>query len=200
MTTKRNNKRIYYGPEGKETSLYWTVKVSDATALVTVNGALIHALRSTAGVTIGCGLSNMAIDNADQFRHPVYLASFTKTGALLVDRLKKDGSPAHAVRYRHHYAHITDANDRGILKRMAKEDPAIMEREFTLYPPTKNRPSGKNAGKTPRERRGKTDHGKSFVPRGALARAVRAGRLHQSVAQQISDVARATQSDESAPN
>jgi hypothetical protein len=156
---------------------------------VSINGDVIHALRAHAGVTIGCGLSNMAVDNKKHFPHPVYLASFTKATALIVDRLKKDGSPQHAIRYHHGYGHITDLNDAGMLKRMAKHTPALMEKPFTLRPPRPAAPSGKSSGKTPPERRGKTDRFRAFVPRGALARAVKAGRIGEHVAQQLNDVA-----------
>lgn len=187
---QRNNRRIYYGPEGRETSLWWTVKVSPAKSSVNINGEVLHALRATPGVTIGCGLSNMAVDNAEAFPHPVYLASFTKSTALLVDRLNKDGSPAHAVLYQHRYKHITDANDARTLKRMVKEDPTVMQREFTLSVPRQSNPSGKTAGQTPRDRKGsRGNDGKTFMPRGALQRAVRAGRVGAHVARQFSDVA-----------
>lgn len=187
---KRKMKRIYYGPEGRETSLYWTVKVTDAKKPVAVNGNILHALKGHAGVTVGCGLSNMAVDraNAKAFPHSVYLASFTKSTALIVDKLKADGSPAHAVRYAHSYGHITDRNDRGTLKKMVKEDPTIIERSFTLRLPGKRPSSGKNAGKTTADKRG-TGRAQAFVPRGALARAVKAGRIGRNVAEQISEVA-----------
>src|ERR1700758_2547003 len=118
MKMSRRTRRIYYGPPGAETSLWWSVKVSDARKPVTVNGNVLHALKGHPGVTIGCGLSNMAIDkaNAAAFPHPVHLASFTKSTAMIVDRLNKDGSPAHAVLYGHSYGHITDRNDNKTLK------------------------------------------------------------------------------------
>lgn len=180
---KRKPRRIYYGPEGHETSLFWSVRVSEATQPVTINGSILHALKGYSGMTVGCGLSNMAVDkeNAKAFPHPVFLASFTKTTAMIVDKLKPDGSPAHAVLYKHSYEHITDNNDSGTLKEMVLEDPSIIERSFTLRVPRK---------------RGKTLHGqakknpdtgskRNFVPRGALARAVKAGRIGKHVAKQL---------------
>jgi hypothetical protein len=189
---KARTKRIYHGPPGAETSLWWNVKVTDAKVPVTINGDVMHALRSFPGVTVGCGLSNMAQDNARAFPHPVYLASFTKSGCLIVDKLSKSrgGYPVHAIRYRHSYGHITEANDSGTLKKMAKDDPSIIEKPFTLHPPRGFTKSGKTAGQTPTHQRGLTDRAKAFVPRGALRRAVRAGRLHASVAQQLTDVAK----------
>lgn len=188
----KRTKRIYYGPEGRETSIWWTVKVSDAKNPVTINGNVLHALKGYAGVTIGCGLSNMAADktNAKAFPHPVHLASFTKSTALLVDKLKKDGSPAHAILYRHSYGWVTDRNDTKVLKQMVREDPTLMERPFNLRPPSKKRvPSGRTAGQTDPDERGKSKRGQAFVPRGALARAVKAGRIGKSVAEQLTEVA-----------
>lgn len=183
-------RRIYYGPPGNEQSLWWTVRVTDARRPVTVNGDVLHALKGQPGVTIGCGLSNMAIDrrNAKAFPHPVYLACFTKTTAFLVDRLRKNGSPEHAVVYRHSYGHITDRNDDDTLKKMVTDDPSIMERSFTLRVPSVRPPSGATAGQTKKEDKGKSGHGQAFVPRGALARAVKAGRIGKHAANQLAEV------------
>jgi hypothetical protein len=187
---KQRTKRIYCGPEGRETSIWWNVKVSEARRAVTINGSILHALKAHAGVTVGCGLSRMAMDNAKAFPHPVYLASFTKSTALLVDKLKRNGEPAHAVLYKHRYGHITDHNDDGTLKRLVKENPSLIERPFILRPP---RPaplySGPNAGKTPAHEKGQSNRARAFVPRGALRRAVMAGRIGKNVAEQLSEVA-----------
>lgn len=187
-----NTKRIYYGPEGRETSIHWKVKVTDAKSPVTINGNLLHALRGQAGVTIGCALSNAAIDssNVSAFPHPVYLISVTKSTLLAVDKLKKDGSPGHAVRYIHSYGWITDSNDVGTLKRIAKENPSIVTRPFNLRCPPVPPPSGATAGQTPTRNRGTYHKGEAFVPRGALARAVKAGRIGKNVADQLTEVAK----------
>ena len=188
---KQATKRIYYGPPGREKSIWWDITLTDARRNVVINGSVVHALRGIEGVTIGCGLSNVAVDNADAFPHAVHLGVFTKRTAIIINRLKRNGEPRSGVLYHHDYSHITDANDDGTLKKMVKEDPSIMEREFILrVPRTSNRPSGKTAGKTPRERRGTTGHGETFIPRGALARAVRAGRVGAHVARQLTDVAK----------
>jgi hypothetical protein len=187
----RKPKRIYYGPEGRERSIWWSVKVSDAKKPVTLNGSILHALKGYAGMTVGCGLSNMTIDkaNAKAIPHPVHLASFTKSTALLVDKLKKDGSPRHAVLYAHSYGHITDRNDDGTLKKLVKEDPALMERSFTLRPPRDARGRGHSrSGELPNTGRSSSQ---TFIPRGALARAVKAGRIGKNVADQLSEVAAA---------
>jgi len=183
----RRTKRIYYGPEGHETDIWWTVRVSDAKHPVIINGSILHALKAYAGLTIGCGLSNMAIDkaNAKAIPHPVYLASFTKSSAILVDKLKANGEPGHGVSYAHSYGHITDRNDDRTLKQMVKNDPSLMERAFTLRPPRKRTGSHPQSKKTP-----PTDEKKSFIPRGALARAVKAGRIGKHVAEQIAEIAK----------
>jgi hypothetical protein len=180
-------KRIYYGPAGNETSIWWTVRVDDARKPVSINGSILHALRGYQGMTVGCGLSNMAIDkiNAKAFPHPVHLASFTKSTALIVDKLKKDGSPAHAVMYAHSYGHITDRNDDNTLKKLVKENPSLIERSFMLRPPRKQQEGRSHSGTSGSKRKS----GQSFVPRGALARAVKAGRVGRNVAKHLMDVA-----------
>lgn len=188
--------RIYHGPPGRETSMYWTVKVSPAKQPVIINGDVAHALKSTRGVTIGCGLSNAAMANRDAFPHECYLASFVKTRAYIADRLKEDGTPGHCQEYRHHYGHITDANDDGTLKKMVKENPGIMERAFRLDVPPKSLAGVKQSKPTssskkkhkPDVRQPSGDRNK--LARGALRRAVKAGRIGAHVARQITDVAK----------
>lgn len=182
--------RIYYGPDKKETSMYWTVKVTPAKKPVTINGTVEHALRAFPGVTIGCALSFAAADSAASVGHPVHIASFSRSRALLVDKLDKAGQPTHAVLYAHNYKHITDWNDRDLLKRMVKDDPSVVERPFTLHAPRKSPPSGRGAGRTPAAERGKSGRAQAFLPRGALARAVKAGRIGKGVAAQIAHVAK----------
>jgi hypothetical protein len=189
MATKKQRRRhqttrIYYGPEGRETSMYWTVSVTDAKKTVVINGTTMAAMRAHRGVTVGCAFSMVAMDNEEQFGHPVYLVSVTKSTLLVVDRLHKDGSPAHAVRYGHSYGPIVAMNDSGKLKKIIKERPEIMERSFSLKPPRKRPtgshdvPSNQARGDTPR--RTYTHH------QGALNRAVKAGRISVSAAEQMS--------------
>lgn len=189
---KPKTRRIYYGPPGSEKKMCWQVKVTDAKWPVIVNGEVLDALRAEPGVTVGCALSNVAVGrrNAKAFPHPVFLASFTKTTALIVDRLNKNGQPDHAVVYRHAYGHITDRNDDSTLKKMVAETPTVMERSFLLRPPKERPPSGVTAGQTKPENIGRSGRAQSFVPRGALARAVKAGRISKNVANQIVEVAR----------
>lgn len=137
----------------------------------------------------GNALSFAGMDNARQFPHPVKLVAFTKSTALVVDKLKKDGSPSHAILYAHSYGRFVERNDDGTLKKLVKDDPEIMERPFTLRPPRKQPPSGRTAGQTPADKKGQSDHARAFVPRGALARAVKAGRIGKNVAEQLSEVA-----------
>ena len=187
---KQTTKQIYYGPEGHEKDLYWTVTASPAKRTVVVNGEVVHALKATEGLTIGCALSNVAYDNSDAFPHPVFLVVVQKSILLAVDRLKKNGEPAHVVVYDHNYKRITECNDDGTLKKMVKETPELMQREFTLHPPRKTRQQGKTAGKS--HGNGDGSRGTTFIPKGALARAMRAGRIPKHVAQQLANVARRT--------
>lgn len=177
--------RIYYGPEGRETSMYWTVSVTDAKKMVAINGTTMAALRAHRGVTIGCALSMAGMDSAEHFGHEVYLISVTKSTLLAVDRLHKDGSPAHAVRYGHNYGDIVDMNDSGKLKQMVKERPEIMERSFSLKPPRK-RPTGPHNVPGNQARGGSTPKRTYTHHQGALDRAVKAGRISPSAAEQMS--------------
>jgi hypothetical protein len=183
-------RRIYYGPPGHERSAYWTVRVTRAKNPVIINGSVMHALKAYAGVTIGCALSYVATDpkNKNSIPHKVYIASATKSTMLLVDKLKRNGEPMHAVWYAHSYPWIVEWNDAGTLKQLVKEDPSIMEREFTLRPPRRARIGGGEGG-------GQHDGGGgkgasvAIVHRGALARAVKAKLIGEHVAEQMTQVA-----------
>jgi hypothetical protein len=192
---RTRTRRIYFGPEGHETSMYWTVRVTDAVAPVTINGTAAAAIRAHRGMTIGCALSVTGVENAAQFGHPVYLIAVTKSTLLAVDQRRQDGSPSHAIVYGHSYNKIVELNDDGKLKNAVKVDPTLMERPFHLKPPRK-RPGYRSA---PGERdRSNRAPGKPYVPRGALQRAVRAGLVAKSVAQQLTDVANRTSDNQNA--
>ncbi len=182
---KRRTKRLYYGPDEDPLSMYWTVTLSHARQDVTINGAVMDALRSQQGTTIGCSLSNTATNkrNADAIPHPVFLAVMTKTRAYLVDKKWPDGSPKHAVEYAHSYGHITDRNDNGTLKKMVLENPAIMERAFTLrVPPSLSKVHPKRGD----QGTGQGGRGQAILPRGALLRAQKAGFITKAAAEQLS--------------
>lgn len=174
--------RIYYGPHGHEKSMSLQCRVRDATEDVKVNGKVMHALKGQPGVTVGCALSNVASANPDSFPHPVYLAAFTKSTALIVEKLVPNGL-SHAVRYGHGYGHITDKNDEGTLKKMVKEDPAIIEKPFVLRVP-RIRPGDHSRIRTETDKpRGSN---RTYVPRGGYARARKAGLIPDAVAKQLS--------------
>jgi hypothetical protein len=181
--------------------MWWgPVPITDAKKGVTINGSVAAALRAHRGVTVGCALSETARESAKQFGHPVFHVSVTKSTLLVVDRQKKNGEPAHAIRYGHGYGRIVDSNDDGSLKKLVKDNPELMERPFHLRAPRK-RPSGKHptqsqraasAASTARGRR-------SISHRGALARAVKAGGIGEHVAQQLAGIARQKKSESETP-
>lgn len=184
--------RIYYGPPGHERDMYWTVRVTDAKKKLTITGSAAAALRAYPGVTIGCAMSNNAIDCRKdiekQVGHPVLLAAFYRTTLLLVDRRNKDGSPAHAFRYSHSYGDIVDSNDDGSLKEAVKANPAIIERPFHLGPPQKRKVEGTHSHES--STGAKPIPKRAYVPRGALARAVKAGFISKGAARQLAEVAK----------
>lgn len=185
---RRSLARIYYGPEGHETSMWWTVSVTDAKTKVIINGTTVAALRGHPGVTVGCAMSFVGMENADQFGHPVYLVSVNPSTLLVVDKLAKDGLPKHAIRYGHNFRKIVDLNDTGELKELIKAHPAIMERPFQLLPPRK-RPTGPHGNHTSSRKSLSGIHRVQHTMKGALARAVKAKRIGPSAAEQLSMMA-----------
>lgn len=165
--------RIYYGVDAAGDHLYWTVPVRDAQFEVSIDGSLADAMAGKPGTTIGCHLSITAMRNADAFAHPVKLASFTKTAAVIISRIDK-GKPSEAVRYKHSYGRLVDLNDKDASKTYIKMHPGLAERSFVLRPPTKgkSKPGTHNHGdRKPRHQR------QFLVPYGAMKRAQDAGLI-----------------------
>lgn len=178
---RRDFGRIYYGTNN--TKLFWKVKINNATKDVVLNGSLLDAIKGKPGQTIGCHLSNCALRNQSAFPHPVHMAAFTRSSALVVDKIT-DGRPSHAVRYRHQYAALVDLNDTDHGKSYLKKHPEVAEREFILRKPVahKSAPVG-SGGKNDTRRSHST--GGHRVPRGALRRAQAAGLITADLAKAI---------------
>lgn len=182
--SKHRTRRVYYGPDDNEHSLYWDVEVRDATRTVRVNGELSHALRAHKGVTIGCAISITAQENPDAFPHKVLLASVTKRTMIVIDKLqsRKKGPPiVTGVLYYHAYPELTEMNDDGTLKKLVQERPDLIARQLTFTPPPdQSKSRGKHTGLNP-EKKPK----RPYIPRGALGRAVRAGIVKPGFAEAI---------------
>jgi hypothetical protein len=180
--------RIYYGPKGRETSLWWTVRVRDAKTNVEMNGSTYNALVGLSGQTIGCALSNVAFDEKNRrlFPHGCHLVYVVKSRVIVIDSLKKNGMPNTGVRYNHSYRHITDANDAGTLKKMVRENPAVMERSFLLRAPKKRSKASLQKGASGHAPGTTRKSSRVFIPRGALARAVKAGLISKVAVNQLS--------------
>ncbi len=159
--------KIHYGTP--EVPLWWMVKTTDAKHNVTINGTLMDALTGAPGQTIGCHLSNCVVRNQDVFPHPVYWAAFNKRTAQVIDKIT-NGSPSHAVRYQHTYGDLVDLNDTDRTRRTIQENPELVERKFTLLVPHKSKTKGGS-----RKHGHDTGQHSPRVPRGALARAIKAG-------------------------
>jgi len=202
-------RRFYYGPQGQEKTMWWDLRWSPATENVTINGKLMHALKGMPGMSVGCVMSNVAFDKSNQpaFPHTVYMAQFLKSIALIVDEIK-NGSPSHCVVYAHSYGDIVDLNDVGELKKLAKDNPALVERDFTLRAYHSSEPGKKKSPKNTPEPKPATPkimvaavekpdgenapvaRKKAPVHRGVLGRAVRYGQVDRGVAKQLSEMAR----------
>jgi hypothetical protein len=173
----KNFARIHYGanPASGE-PLYWRVRVRDAKELVRVNGRVIDAIKGVPGNTIGCHLSHCVMDNERAFSHPVKLASFTRSVAYIINKIK-GGRPVEAFRYTHACSDLVDLNDTDVSKRYVREHPEIAGRSFVLRPPVKRgqrRKSARTHGEAA-ERQSRPRIKTTAPPRGALARAAMAG-------------------------
>jgi hypothetical protein len=168
---RKHTARIYYGvnPSSGE-ALFWTVRVTDARQPVTLSGSVLDALKGQRGSVIGCHLSNCAMRNANQFPHPCKFAAFTKATALVVTKIA-GGKPTEAIRYRHAYGRLVDVNDTKLTKAYVTKHPELAERQFTLRQPQ----NGAAYVPHPQKHREGDGSKSAKIPRGALARAVKAG-------------------------
>ena len=81
------------------------------------------------------------------------------------------------MRYRHSYGRIVDLNDTDISKTYIAKHPELAERTFNLRPPPKR---GVYVPHAQQHRQG-TGEKTAVVPRGALARAVKAGLVSRGL-------------------
>lgn len=169
------------GRDGK--ALSFCCRVVDGKADVLVNGNAGHALRASRGKTIGCAISLMAYENKTLFPHEVLLVHVTASRLYIVDKVNAQNQPCHCVRYEHSYGHVTECNDAGTLKEMVKENPALMERSFTIRVPRVGKPRGPHSTK----RAVTTNVGarRGGVTRGAMHRAMAAGFITLEAARQL---------------
>jgi hypothetical protein len=149
-------------------------RIPDAPLIV--NGAAADALLGVPGMTIGCAMSNMVYRHKDLPVNMVAPPQVTSRTLVVPTKLDKNGLPCEALVYQHNYRRITDANDKGTLKQMVKEQPRVMERSFTFYPASgeirdqSNRNIGLRPTRGPNNRKNRRPYLK-----GSLLRAQKAG-------------------------
>ena len=159
-------------------NLYWFVKVKDAKKSVTIKGKVADAIKGMPGETMACHLAYASQRNADAFPHGCYLASFKRTVAHVVSKIK-NGKPSEAVRYLHSYAKLVDLNDRKLDNNFIEKHPEMFDRPFTLRPWQKQvRRGGVATGKGEKRVSSNTAYG-------AKRRAVEAGLISNGVADAI---------------
>jgi hypothetical protein len=178
---KRATVRIYYGVNkyNVKDCFYWTVPVTLAKQDVIMRGTMADALSGEPGVTIGCHLSNVALTSRRIFPHAVILPVFTKSRAVIVDKIA-GGKPAHCWLYEHSAGHWVDLNDEDSSKEIVKLHPELEGKEFVLHAPRKRAAGSGGGGKTALQpARGSNEAFK--LARGALGRAEKAGLLDKGM-------------------
>lgn len=156
------------GGFGSNQTINLAVPCSDAKATVRLSRSEADVIQGKPGVALACANAKCAMGSNGVFPHRVYLAEFTHSCAFIVDRIDRQGQPAHCIRYRHDDGSWIKKFDvpGGKIKLIRSGD---AERNITLSPPQKHsyrpgRPSGESNGS-----RSKT------LPHGAARRAVEAG-------------------------
>lgn len=187
---KQRYVKIYYKEPSKilPKGRYWLAKIIDAKKPVKINGTFEDAMAGAPGLTIGCHLSVCTMRNKDAFPHPVLFAAYTQSRCDIisefVERTKKRPYDCIAYRYTHPYGQWVTLNDEDEQKEWIQKNPEKAERPFTLgivYP--KSRQIVENT--EPAEDSGTSGFRKSFVPRGALRRALAAKLISKPVADML---------------
>jgi len=171
--------RVHYGPPHK--NLFWKVKCKNATKDVTIKGKQLHALNGKAGFTIGCHISNCAMDEENKKAfdpHRVLIASVSKSRLVIVTDI--EGDSAHGVLYEHDYGKFVDMNDNKKDNKYIQAHPDFFERDFRFKAPRRRT---KDTRGTHEKKAGPAR--KAVVPLGALRRAVKAGLVSQPVAEAL---------------
>jgi len=127
--------------------------------------------------------------NADAFPHPCLLAAYSQSRTDIVSKLGPDGLPSECVRYQHHYGEYVELNDIDKHKEFIRANPHLAERPFTLGAILTKKRQIKQRVKGQKKMPVATGgFRKSFIPKGALKRAVDAGIISRAVAKAMGGV------------
>ncbi len=168
-------RRVYFGPPGNEKDRWWDVNVTPAKEPVEVPGPL---KQGRPGRMIGCGISTLGRNHPEAFPHPCLLVAVTTSGIMVVDKVRKNGDPSHAVLYKHPYGWFVLENDHKNVAKIQKEDPNALAGPFFFSVPKRpgvSNPKGGHSKKPPRH----------YVPRGCLQRAKEAGFINAAAESQL---------------
>jgi hypothetical protein len=171
---------FFYDKNGAEVKL--TCWVQDAEKEVWMQGHALHVINGEPGLSFACALAKCSKDkeNREKFPDGCRLASFLKSTAFIVTHKKIQGLPV-AIRYHHSYGALVDLNDERVAQEKARKDPEFFERSYRLRVPLK-------AVHKPGRHITKNHNGPSHravLPRGALARAMRAGLIDPRIAESV---------------
>ena len=158
------------GGIGGNQTINIAVPCSDAKSVVRMSRAEADVFRGKPGIAVACADARCAMESDGIFPHPVYLAEFTRSHAYIVDRLDRQGQPAHCVKYEHDDGEwIRKFDAPGGKAKLLRSGNA--ERVVTLRVPQKHqyrpgRPKGNSDGSRSKP-----------LPSGAARRAIEAGWL-----------------------
>ena len=148
---------------------------------VYLQGKVDHFRNGIEAVTFSCGFGNMWLDpdNKPRFSHHCMLPHIIKTRAYIVIGIHHDRKYM-VVQYAHKHGNLVDMNDNGLIAQIIKNHPEQLEQEF-LFQPVINR---RRMGNKPVKR---TNVGvrKSFFPKGASLRAMKAGLISHEEAERL---------------
>jgi hypothetical protein len=146
-----------------EDGVSWLIPYHDARQDVVVERKMVDIWKGNPGVAGDCMNAQCILRNKDVFPHAVFLASVMKSRVFIVDRVTKDGEPAHAVRYILGAVDGADIARHDVLKTAV---PATL----TLKAPRGARRTGASSGGTTKPSGPHTTTRNSPVSRGEKAR------------------------------
>jgi hypothetical protein len=146
---------------------------------VILKGEIYQFKDGLAGLTMACGFANMWTDpkNSTRIQHPAKKGTVVIKSRAFVLTGEKSGILRYAA-YGHSHGNLIDMNDDRLTAQMIRSHPEELEKEFEFRAISTVKRSGKSSAR-------KTVVGKRkpFYPRGANARAVKAGFMTPQEAQ-----------------
>lgn len=149
------------------------VPTTRATKPVALTLVELDGLRGQPGVAGSCAGANCVMRSPNSFPHEAIFCNVTPHCVFVVDKIE-NGRPTHMWWYSGNFRELTDIQDRGDLDQLLRY---IEKNPFMFLKVPRNRAGQPPRGTHPQAPRDQLTERRRVLPRGAEARAIKAGLL-----------------------